>query len=767
MPFFKRGESSVEVSAYQLFEQGKTIIEVAQELGISPDRAREFHAAWNKMQNEQQTKAFAAFAAGKDLLAVTNDLGVRMEVVETLYRTYLGSRKRQEEIRREIEQQGEKDKKFISPYYVIKMIRNPYTGRGLTVEKAPMSFDDPPKSWTEFDGFCRINGDGEYIVQDAEGKRVSRLNVQGFGFNDPSEVDEEGYWGDGYHRGGMRERGHGQRSMRRAGPPGQQGMVPLSGDVDPYTQGLSPEDADAAKFMRQEDRRREVYYRVAEMSTNRGDADTAIKYLQMAEHNGKVPKEGGEGPKSFLDELINTASSKEKLDMLQKIFGKGGGDVEKEEDDPEIKKMRLMGELASDLIPKIRENIIDPTVEAISGEKTSVGELERSALGGSGKLRRGGSLGPTWRQQQMLQGRQTNERVAVAGDGVQEIHPQRNPQHISPANIKERLEIDKSFQKEQEAGQKVDGDKYLDGDDDEDFELKKAEDYGQTITPEELDDVVQKTKTEVVGDEPKLGIDEKYTINKLLPRFKDMIIMWGEAKKNNDEINEALMTPERIAREDYHTMTKSSYAMFIGKKRLVKSYKAAKEGVSGLMGKNMGYIRRKQEEALVNGMDVAAEKLRELGVAEFKNIWDPPEGMNFKVAIKELLRYIILKDCLTVFSSEVGNEWLDRYCKEFVKAVDEDYRNDDKRAKIRNMLQKGDPSKVVGPEAKPVPPPSSPTEQKIKIPVKPILVVKKSKESEENGMGKVEETSTGGTTETGGKSAVTATGNNANNGTNT
>jgi hypothetical protein len=794
LPWFGKGKSSVEVQAYQLFEQGKSLIDVAQDLSISPDKATEYHSAWNKMKTDQQTKAFAGFANGKDLLTIATDLGVRLEVVESLYRTYLNSKKRQDDIKREIDTDRDKAKSFVPPFYVMKMIRNPYTGRGLTVEKAPMSFDEPPKSWMEFDGFVRNNGDGEYIIQDSEGKRVSRINVQGMGFNDPSEIEDgEGYWGDAHHRGGPSQRERGMRGRQRPGMP-MQGMVPLAGGGDPYMEGVTPEDADAMKFMRQEDRRREVYYRVAELATNRGDADTAIKYLQMAEHNGKVPKDG-EGPKSFIDELINVSSNDKKLELLKKIFGSGGGEKEDKDDmDPELKKMKMMGDMAEKLIPQIKENIIDPAMEAFSGEKTSVDALERSALGGTGKLRRGGQLGPSWQQQQAINPRQNDGRVALGAGNVKRIKPLRNPQQILPAEIQERIEVDRAYQTQQgqtesddDEDDEEDDDDELDDEEDEDFELKKADDYGQPILADELD-TVKATKTEIVGDAPKLGIDEKYAINKLLPRFKNMIIEHTDAVNNKDETKEALMLPERIAREDYHTMTKSSYAMFFGKKRLLKAYKAASEGVTGLLGKNMIYIRKKQDEALVNGMDVAAEKLRELGVAEFKKIWDPPEGMNFKVAVKELLRYIILKDCLITFNSPEGNAWLDRYCKEFVKAVDEDFKTDDKRAKIRTMLQKGDSSKTVGPEAKPVAPQKivtpkpveqpkpvvkqNPVVQRPKVQPQPMVkqnvvipIVKKSVESENNVaiVGKAEtKADTTGTTETSGRTAITASGNGAN-----
>jgi len=753
MPFFKRdGETGRELTAFRLLDDGKTVLDIAQELRISIDKSQEYQAKWAKARSELQNKAFNMFAQGKDFMTVATEMGVKIEVIEELYRMFLKYQKRQEQIKKEVSEEDNKTKKYNPPFYVTKLVKNPYTGRGYVVEKCPSTWDEPPKSWTDFEAFARNMGDGEYWIMDNDGKKTGRINVNGLGFNDPSELDEMGYGGDGLHRNARHDRGTG--NIRRPGMlPGQ--MVPDGmyggGAQDPYGYQANPEemamgmyppvnpiDREARRILNTDTKTKELYYRIAEMAYRQGRPDESAKYLQMAENYGKIaPPPGQEPRKSFIDELVEGGSNKDKMDILKRIFGgdNGGKDKDKddEEKDPELRKMKMYGDIAKDLIPQVKDNIIDPLMEGITGESRGMGQLEREAFDNNPRSINGSgwkaeqTIRPRPRQMQ-IQRQQPHvplEREESMGPPRQQPRPQLQEGfskvgNITPKQIK-HVAVD-------EVKQRVEMDSLYSGDVDDEMEMKKADDYGQPILKEELEDTTKFSKTESVGDgEIKMGIDEKYMINRGFPKFKHNIIEWKAAKDRKDSDAERENSPEKIAREDYHMMAKSNYAAFIGKKRLLKAYHTAKKGYDSIVGSYKKFIEKKLMEATTDGMDFAAEKLRDIGTDEFAKVWDPPDGMNKKAAIKMLFKYIILKDCWAVFISDYGREWFTKYCNEFVKAVDEDYNADDKRARIRNMLQTGPnlpgKGKIIDPG--PLSPIASRVPKEPK-PIQPKVIVKKA-----------------------------------------
>jgi hypothetical protein len=507
------------------------------------------------------------------------------------------------------------------------------------------------------------------------------------------------------------------------GPPGYNDPYGNPYASNPY--GMSPGitgqyDPAVAQILNQEGKRKDLYYRVAEIATNRGDVSTAIKYLQAAEYADGKQQQQGDNRKSFLDEVLALDSEPKKLNLLKKLFG---AEDNKGEDLPDdLKKMRMYGEMAKDIIPSVRANIIDPIVESIGGENKSVSQLERE-------------VGPRVRPEMLRQGPQGRVGPGTGFREVERITKQRKPVRPPPAleadiepsrprveiiekverevataevnpstpptpptpppplssiplkpsdQIKERVELAPEFNKE------------VKPDPEDDVPLNEAEDYGQPITSEDLSNKEEGDKVFKKVEELNthtMSIDEKYTINNLFPRFKTMILKWDASKKSEDKNTESLFSPDRTAREDFHTMTKSSYAIFIGKKRLLKAYHAAKVGYDELIGKYKVFIEKQLDEARKSGMDMAAEKLREVGVKDFEKMWEPPMGMDRKAGVKQLLKYLILKDCWVVFTTDSGKEWFKKYCEEFVKAVDEDYNKDDKREKIRRMLESPNISK--------------------------------------------------------------------------
>jgi hypothetical protein len=660
-----------------MFAEGKGNIDVAQALNISIDKAAEFHDKWSKDRTKKQNAAFSLFAAGKDLLAASTEVGVSMAEAEDLYRTYLKAQHRQEEIQNELKKDTDKHKRFTPPFFVTKMIRNPWTGKGYKLEKCPMSFDTVPISYTDFEDFAVQMGDGEYSIVDAENKKAGHITVTGMGFSDPADMDEYGYGADGYARGRMGRMMHG--GMRRPGQPYGMpvpGMPGMNGIVDPY---LMPEDAEAMRMLGGEERRRNLYYRVSEMATERGDIQSAMKYLQMSESMGGPQAKVA---KSLLDELVEVEANKDKLGLLKRFFG-GKEEHEDTEEESELKKVKMYGDLAKELIPAIRDNIIDPVTEAVSGESRGIGSMEEDIDGmgggnnGGGLLRRNsGKVGSGWKAVGRIQGRTPPPNVPNQPIDVESQVMEEEPVvHHSHPKIQEQVEIDPVA---------------LGIEEDEDMaETEPAPDYGEKITAEELDikgPVIKKVKVE---GSYKLGLDEKWMLNKGFPRFKKTIEEWIKATKDGNSAKQAVFSPERVAREDFNTMTKSSYSVFIGKKRLLKSYHAAKEGPEAVIGRYGDMIEKELETARNNGMDGTAELLRQNGTKRFAAQWEPPPGMNKREGIKKLMQYLILKDCWGVFKSDKAKQWFDRYCKEFVVAVDEDIKFDDKRNKIREMVRRG------------------------------------------------------------------------------
>ena len=705
------GSIAIETECFRLFESGKSTLDCAQDLCISIDAATAIHDKWAKQKNKMQSEAFAAFDAGKNIMSVSIQTGEKPEKVEELYRIYLKFQNRQDEIKKELQTGINAVKHFEPPYKVSKMIKNPFTGRGYKIENCPYSFDEIPKSIQAFESFVTANGDGEYRITDANGKYVGKIYAEGNGFTDPSEIEEEGWGANGFSNQGRLRRMMGrnrfggvtQPGMQMAGDYGAQAQNPY----DPYPDPNAPQypqspvgdptmRRDALAIYKQENKRRDLHYEIAEIATRRGDVATATRFLMMAEYGGPADPKAPEH-KSFLDELIETGSNEKKLDLLKKIFGTPTAPVEaKEEEDKDIKKMRIYGEMIKDIVPSVKENIIDPVMEGISGESRSVSQLEREAGVGlqprlPGLRQGGGNLGGNkWKAIQRI-GRNTQQQpshevdIPMEGQRVGPPPPSRPhepelptyiPARKAPTELREKVEISPQALAEE-------------NDDDDPEEMNKAEDYGQSITPDDLNEIktTKVNKTEHV-DFGNMSIDEKFMINKGFPRFKLTILNWIESKKQGMIDEEMRNSPETTAREDYHTMTKSSYAMFIGKKRLLKAYKAAQEGYDSIIGSYKHTVEKELEKNRANGMDATAELLRQSGMTKFKQIWEPPEGLNLKAAIKMLLKYLVLKDCWNTFNLPEGKEWFTKYCAEFVKAVEEEHLTGDSRDKIKKMFAK-------------------------------------------------------------------------------
>lgn len=691
-----------ELKAFIMFEKGSGTIDVAQNVGLSVEAAKTLQERWAKQKTDVQTRVYIAFDQDKSIMAISTELGMKPEEVETLYKQYLKFQNRKEEIKKEQISGINAAKHYEPPYRIQKMIRNPYTGRGNKVEYCPMTFDEPCKTWTDFQSFAEANGNGEYIMTDVNGKRCGRYVVDGMGFSDPSELEEDG-WGPNAFSNQNRMRRMMGRGRIGMGPMGPQGMGatydPYGAPAqqyddygrpvaDPAAMAATMERREAHAIYKQENRRRDLHYEVAELAARRGDVVTATKFLQMAEFGG--PTDPVKEHKSFIDELIEGGGNEKKMEILKKIFGSGTEKEEKDDIPESLKKMKMIGDMASDLIPKIKDNIIDPVMDGISGESKSVSRLEREA-GMTGEqyqpqgVNRGGNLGRgKWKAIQRIGGRPQASQPEI-GDRVGPAPPRQQveelPEFIPPRRRSPDTEVTEKVELAPDLIQS----------EDEVEELKQADDYGQPITKEELTKPINKVEH---IDSKMLSIDEKWMLNNGFPRFRQTIANWIKAKEVGANEEEARFSPENTAREDYHEMTKSSKAIFIGKNRLLKAYHAAKIGPEKTIGSYSKYVEGELDKARQSGMDGMAEQLRNIGVKEFKKVWEPPQGLNQSAGIKLMLKYLVLKDCWNQFIAPEGKEWFTRYCAEFVKAVEEEHLTDNTRAKVRKMFEK--PTKPVG-----------------------------------------------------------------------
>jgi hypothetical protein len=152
-------------------------------------------------------------------------------------------------------------------------------------------------------------------------------------------------------------------------------------------------------------------------------------------------------------------------------------------------------------------------------------------------------------------------------------------------------------------------------------------------------------------------------------------------------------SPQKSARDDYYMMTKSAYARFIGKRRLLDAYHAAKTGIDGLMGDIVPYVNQQ-----INMYEETAKLIRKMGVEKFKEVWDPPQGISKPKALRTLGKYMTLKACWDVFQTPTGKKWLIDYCDEFVKSVEEEV--------VKSMSKKEKIQEAIAP--KPELPPAAP-----------------------------------------------------------
>jgi hypothetical protein len=663
-----------EIAAYKLFDTQKADdTEIATLLKISLREVQDFRTAWEKKKNERTTKLYEAFGANKDFVTISKNLNMTPDEVATEYKNYLTLRDRQEEILREHDKDREgrgKGKKFTAPYRVTKLVVNAMTGKKNTIEAYPVDFDDPPNTVREFEDFAREFGDGVYIIVDAENRKVKNLPVGGMGFNDPSENPNNpmfdpdmGGDGDGYDAfGAGRRRGRfggfwGGRS--RFGGRGRRGGV----------------DDEAEDMLDTDDRKRQVYLRAAEMATRQGRPRDAERLLLRMDPD-TIPGE----KKGFIDELVETGSNEGKLSILKKIFG---GDTSTKDDESEDE--RKMKFISDHLVPSIKENLIEPIMDGIGGNLSADDQLKREVMHSR--------LGPE-------QGFRTNESSA-GWKARGAIRPSKQPQELPPAQRQPasptapRIPVDVSANEGGMVEEEEEEEEIIEDAD------KPAEDYGQPINAEELKAPPKKEIASVAAPK-KLSLEQTWVLNNRVPKFRSMIEGWVAAKNIGNVEDIERCSPQKCAQDDYYLMTKSSYARFIGKKRLLDTYHAAKKGTDGLMGDITPHV-----QAQIDTYEETAKLIRKMGVDRFKEVWEPPPKMSKRKALRMLGKYMTLKSCWDTFQTTAGKEWLNSYCTELVKCIEgEVMKIEDKKDKIKAAVtpQTTPPAALPPSPPKPEPP---------------------------------------------------------------
>jgi hypothetical protein len=673
----RKTKSEREIECYKKFEEQKPDLEIATSLKMSMKEVQEYRKTWEKNKNEKQTKLYEMFAQDKDFVLISKTFGMTVDEVSSELKNYLNLKDKKEEIIREHDREKDnhgKGKKFSPPYRVTKLTINSMTGKKNTIESFPVDFDSPPKSVREFEDFAREYGDGVYIIVDSENRKVSQLPVSGMGFADPSLNPDNpmfdpdaGMGGDG---DGYEAFGAGRRRGRFGGFWGGRGRFGGRGRRG----GV---DDEAEDMLDMDERKRQVYMRAAEMATRQGRPRDAERLLLRMDPD-TIPTE----KRGFIDELVETGSDAGKLDILRKVFG--GNTPERNEESEQERSMKF----ATDhLIPSIKENIIEPVMDGISGNLSADDQLKRevmhSRLGPEQGFRTGES-GTGWKARGAIRPSKTSPELPPAQRPPASPVAPRIPVDVSPSEG----EVEEEYEEEEIIGD-VD---------------KPAEDYGQPINAEELKVAPPKKEISLATAPKKLSLEQSWVLNNRVPKFRSMIEGWVAAKNIGNVEAIETCSPQKCAQDDYYLMTKSTYARFIGKKRLLDTYHAAKKGMDGLMGDIAPHV-----QVQIDTYEETAKIIRKMGVERFKEVWEPPSKMSKRKALRMLGKYMTLKSCWDTFQTTAGKEWLNAYCTELVKCIEGDVMKiEDKKDKIKAAVTPQPTLPPTAPPALPPPPPEPP-----------------------------------------------------------
>jgi len=652
-----------EPVAFKYFEEGKNPAFVAADLRLTSDEASTFYEKWKTLSRpndeDLQARAFQFFEESKSVVFVSTTLKMPISRIQELYAKYceVVNEAKKTQDRFNVEQAQVKAQTFTPPFRIRKTVRNMMTGLKNKLEYYPQTFDHSPEDmeWLEF---SQEMGDGTYYVLDSRNKVVKSVPMNGMGFEDPSEKDP-----DSYMRMQQAQQARMMRSAMTPTPsPGPRSAPPQMDDEETEEQVEMEAQTMAAK----EDRERAIMVRLMEIHVARGNtaaAERIWKYVHKDEVVEDGPTAALAGPvaapvlvpgvpgaqpsgsfKEWLRDYLDTK------DMLEKASPGGG------ESSPLGKQEKLLV-AGKELVQSIAENIAQPLISAYvdgKGSPAASAELDQEVRK---SLQRG-----TWR------------RVRRVVPATRPIEPQppadlRMPPPTEPPTSPPPTPTPELPPKTSSAllvpptpitppsvptEPPAEIETYIEG-------LNPVEDSDVPLTGDDLD-------VEVTAAAPaEVGPDEKWMLEKGLPRFIGIIVNYAKTMEAGDLNRAKDLTPEAVARTDFGIATKSPFSVFFGKKRLLKAYKVARDGFDALL-KSVEPEVQKQTSTY----EKTAKLLQEMGDVAFLKAWNPPPGIPKERGLVILKEYVRLRSSWDFLQTERARAWLTAYLSTFAGLVEHD-----------------------------------------------------------------------------------------------
>lgn len=373
---------------------------------------------------------------------------------------------------------------------------------------------------------------------------------------------------------------------------------------------MSLEDKEHQKGLSLISRKEEITLRMASTLINQGNTQQANKLLTslgMMQDKGELSEKG----KNKFTELADT------MDELKRINTSLGITTGKE---AEKSKGLEIAEIADKLLDSGKRNIIEPIKGYLTGEQEAEDDIFEELY-----------------QEDVPQQQQ------------QQSQRQYQPQPQSQQEIiQKRIIPTAPQQQQQQQPPRSDEDILISGEEEE--ELKIAKDSDEPISPLELD-------AKAKGFEPpdkitKITFEHKYIINKVFP-------IWTVCISND-------VDPVTIARNHFDTITTFPNVAFIGKRRLLKMYRASKNGLE---------FFTQQWQPFIDKMDGKYSNVASLFIKDgeqvFRNNFQPPQGMSLNKAVKIIKHYIKFRGYWNVFTSDKGKIWIEIYQKTMFDFLDE------------------------------------------------------------------------------------------------
>lgn len=665
------------------------------------------------IDKKKRDKVMELYSKKTPMIDIKRQTGLSTEVIREIVEKYLQDEAEMNALDTQIKEKFSKRQLVAEPpYLVMKIIKEKdKKGKWQRRKVYTQQLLSEPSSEAEFMDFVMLYGDGTYSVLDKNKRLIKHIGVDNVaGFGDPTEIEEEkeeeeeeGYdyslypyphqqpypssqyrppKGKGKKHDALTQQAyqalqqqdyHINLKRRMAEIATEQGKIELANgllkEVEKLEQqsGLAPEEREAHESIEREDYTITKKRKIADILMKRGETERANNILDeitKMENEKRLSFDEREAQKGMeedrrrenillkMAERYNAQGNAKEANRIMRQLGyiddksevtatgfekireivelqRGFGDVAKElgwRKGPEEKsKAHEFADIANILMKSGRENIIEPIKSYFTGEEEADEEL-------LSELR-------------YSQPRQSAPQQRV----IQQISPPIQPQQSN--EVVEGTIIPKKIQQQQKQS-KIESDA-VESEDlfgiNEEEELKEADDIDEPITQEEL---MQPTQENFQPERiTKLTIEHRYIINKVFPLWKACIL------RDVD--------PIRMAQEAFRTMTTLPGKLFVGKKRLVKIYKASKSGYDYFIKMWTPYVEKMDVK-----FETIAKELVEHGEEIFRSFFKPPKGMSSDKAIKIIKKYIKFKSYWTVFASPKGRDWIEIYQKTMFDLLD-------------------------------------------------------------------------------------------------